>query len=78
MLVEFVSVVDAVRCAAEIQRGMAERNTPVPEKNRIEFRIVKDQPLAHRDIWIESFAGASLESATDVLEATRRQCGSAR
>lgn len=39
MLVEFVSVVDAVRCAVDIQRGMAERNTAVPRDNRIEFRI---------------------------------------
>jgi adenylate cyclase len=39
MLVEFVSVVDAVRCAVEIQRGMAERNTDVPADKRIEFRV---------------------------------------
>ena len=39
MLVEFVSVVDAVRCAVEIQRGMAERNVEVPADRRIEFRI---------------------------------------
>jgi TolB-like protein/class 3 adenylate cyclase/tetratricopeptide (TPR) repeat protein len=38
-LVEFGSVVDAVRCADEIQRGMAERNTDVPQDKRIEFRI---------------------------------------
>ena len=39
MLVEFVSVVDAVRCAVDIQRGMAERNAEVPAESRIEFRI---------------------------------------
>ena len=39
MLVEFVSVVDAVRCAVDIQRGMAERNADVPAEKRIEFRI---------------------------------------
>ena len=39
MLVEFVSVVDAVRCAVDIQRGMVERNAEVPDEKRIEFRI---------------------------------------
>ena len=39
MLVEFVSVVDAVRCAVDIQRGMVERNAEVPADKRIEFRI---------------------------------------
>ena len=38
-LAEFASVVDAVRCAAEVQRGMAERNADAPAEERIEFRI---------------------------------------
>src|SRR5450432_4014576 len=38
-LVEFRSVVDAVRCAIEVQNGMVERNTGVPPERRIEFRI---------------------------------------
>ena len=38
-LVEFRSVVDAVRCAIEVQNGMVERNTGLPSERRIEFRI---------------------------------------
>jgi adenylate cyclase len=38
-LVEFVSVVDAIRCAIEIQRGMVEQNIDVPHARPIEFRI---------------------------------------
>jgi adenylate cyclase len=39
LLVEFASVVDAVRCAAELQAAMAERSGPLPPDRRIEFRI---------------------------------------
>ena len=39
MLVEFPSVVNAVACAAEVQRGMRDRNADVPQDRRIEFRI---------------------------------------
>jgi TolB-like protein/class 3 adenylate cyclase/Flp pilus assembly protein TadD len=39
MLAEFPSVVDAVRCAVEVQRGMIEREPHVPEERRIRFRI---------------------------------------
>src|SRR6185312_3428759 len=38
-LVEFRSVVEAVRCAIEVQNGMVERNAGVPSERRIEFRI---------------------------------------
>jgi class 3 adenylate cyclase len=39
LLIEFPSVVEAVACAVAVQRGMAERNTPVPEDQRIVFRV---------------------------------------
>jgi class 3 adenylate cyclase len=39
VLVEFRSVVDAVRCAIEVQDGMAERNAGLPPERRIEFRV---------------------------------------
>jgi len=39
LLLEFASVVDAVRCAVDIQRGMAERNAGVSPEQRIDFRV---------------------------------------
>src|ERR1700738_843561 len=39
LLAEFASVVDAVRCAAEIQRGMIDREPEVPDERRIRFRV---------------------------------------
>src|SRR5437773_8582849 len=53
-LVEFASVVDAVRCAVEVQRDMAERNTGVPQNKRIELRIgihVGDIIIEENDIF---------------------------
>jgi adenylate cyclase len=38
-IIEFRSVVDAVRCAIEVQNGMVERNTGLPPERRIEFRV---------------------------------------
>jgi adenylate cyclase len=54
MLVEFASVVDAVRCAVEVQRGMLERNAAAPQEKRIEFRIGIHQGdiiIEHHDIF---------------------------
>ena len=50
-LAEFASVVDAVRCAVETQRGMAERNAGTPAEKRIEFRagINLGDVIAERD-----------------------------
>ena len=39
LLAEFASVVDAVRCAVEVQRAMAARNAARPNDRKIEFRI---------------------------------------
>ena len=38
-MIEFRSVVDAVRCAIEVQNGMVERNAGLPPERRIEFRV---------------------------------------
>src|SRR6201987_5023744 len=54
LLIEFASVVDAVRCAVEVQREMAERNADVPPDRRIEFRMginVGDIIKEGRDIY---------------------------
>jgi TolB-like protein/class 3 adenylate cyclase len=53
-LAEFPSVVDAVRCAVEVQRGMAEREPEMPEERRIRFRIgvnLGDVIVAEHDIF---------------------------
>jgi TolB-like protein/class 3 adenylate cyclase len=53
-IAEFASVVDAVRCAAEIQRRMAEKNRDVPQDKRIELRIgihVGDIIIEENDIF---------------------------
>ena len=39
VLAEFPSVVDAVRCAVDVQRGMIDREVEIPEERRIRFRI---------------------------------------
>ncbi len=39
LLIEFASVVDALRCAAEIQEALAESNAPLPPDRRIDLRI---------------------------------------
>jgi TolB-like protein/class 3 adenylate cyclase len=39
LLAEFASVVDAMRCAVDVQRAMTERNTEIPPAKRIEFRV---------------------------------------
>ena len=39
MLIEFASVVDAVRCAVVVQQGMEDRNANLPDSERIRFRV---------------------------------------
>ena len=56
-LAEFTSVLDAVRCAKEIQQGMTLRNTKTPDERRIEFRIGVHQG----DIITDSGASSATE-----------------
>jgi class 3 adenylate cyclase/TolB-like protein/Tfp pilus assembly protein PilF len=69
MLAEFGSVVDALRCALRIQRGMAERNADTPQNERIEFRIginVGDVIIDHNDIFGDGVnVAARLESLAE-------------
>jgi adenylate cyclase len=39
VLIEFRGVMDAVRCAIEVQNGMVERNADLPPERRIEFQV---------------------------------------
>src|ERR1700756_2915715 len=54
LLAKFQSVVDAVRCAVEVQRGMIDREPEVPDEQRIRFRIginVGDVIVEEHDIF---------------------------
>jgi class 3 adenylate cyclase len=68
-LVEFSSVVDALRCATEVQAGMAERNAKIAADRRIEFRIgvnVGDVVVEDDDIFGDGVnVAARLEGLAD-------------
>jgi adenylate cyclase len=54
LLVEFASVIAAVRCAVEVQRAMVQRNTDVSQEKRIEFRMginIGDVIIDGTDMW---------------------------
>src|SRR5690348_7389232 len=73
-LVEFASVVDAVRCAVDIQRQMAERNVEVPAERRIEFRIglnVGDIIIDDKDIYGD---GVNIAARLEALAAPGGIC----
>jgi adenylate cyclase len=68
-LAEFASVVDAVRCAVEVQRGMTECNAGIPPEKRIEFRIginLGDVIVEEHDIFGDGVnVAARLEALTE-------------
>jgi len=69
LLLEFPSVVDAVRCAVDVQRGMAERNAGLAAEQRLDFRIginVGDIIIDGDDIFGDGVnVAARLESLAD-------------
>jgi len=68
-IVEFRSVVDAVRCAIEVQSGMAERNAGVPPERRIDFRIG-----IHLGDVVEESDGDLMGDGINIARATGRHC----
>src|SRR5271169_1011611 len=73
MLIEFGSVVDALRCATELQANMAERNAAAPADDRIDFRIGIHQGDVVVPGGIFNLAGAARNGACDQLSDARRR-----
>ena len=74
MLIEFSSVIDALSCAAEIQRRMARRNSGLPDDRRIDFRIginVGDVIVEDEDIFGD---GVNLASRLEQIAAPGGIC----
>lgn len=69
ILAEFASIVNAMRCAVSVQRGMAERNAAIPAERRIEFRIglnFGDLIVNRGDMWGEGVnVAARLEAMAE-------------
>jgi class 3 adenylate cyclase len=69
ILAEFASIVNAMRCAVSVQRGMAERNAHIPAERRIEFRIglnFGDLIVNRGDMWGE---GVNVAARLEALAA---------
>src|SRR6516162_5531126 len=78
LLVEFGSVVDALRCAVEVQREMTGRNAGAPRDNRIEFRVginVGDIVVEDGDIF---GGGVNVAARLEALAEPGSICVSAR
>jgi len=67
LLAEFASVIDAVRCAVEVQRGMIDREPEAQEERRIRFRIglnLGDVIVEEHDIFGD---GVNVAARLDVI-----------
>jgi class 3 adenylate cyclase/TolB-like protein/Flp pilus assembly protein TadD len=78
ILAEFASIVNAMRCALAIQRGMAERNARIPADRRIEFRMglnFGDLIVDRGDMWGE---GVNVAARLEALATPGGVCVSER
>src|SRR5437868_13991697 len=75
ILIEFLSVVDAVRCAIELQEGMLERNADLPQEQRMEFRVgvnLGDVMIEGRDLYGD---GVNIAARPEALRSEERRVG---